>query len=105
VTPDLHSPVREQLTTDTAAGLAQVLKALGSVPRLVVVSLLAHAEDGLRQVQLVEHLQMNQSVVNGHVTRLREAGLITSEPKGRTTVYRLAPGALDRVASLLGGDW
>ncbi len=41
------------------------------------------------------------TAVSNHLRRLREAGVVETEPCGRYTYYRLVPAALERVAAQL----
>jgi ArsR family transcriptional regulator, cadmium/lead-responsive transcriptional repressor len=47
-----------------------------------------------RVVDLVEALGLAQSTVSKHLTCLRDCGLVTSEPVGRASLFRLAQPAL-----------
>lgn len=47
---------------------------------------------------LVEDTGARQSNISNHLRALREAGLVTAEPRGRYTYYRLDPRALDEAA-------
>lgn len=51
---------------------------------------------------LVEDTGARQSNVSNHLRALREAGLVTPEPRGRYTYYRLNPQALEAAAQHLG---
>ena len=48
-----------------------------------------------RVVDLTAHLGLAQSTVSQHLACLRDCGLVTSEPRGRASIYSLAhPEAL-----------
>lgn len=50
---------------------------------------------------LVADTGAKQPSVSGHLRLLREAGLVTAEPVGRYTYYRLEPEALEAAAGRL----
>ena len=50
---------------------------------------------------LQEALGAKQTLVSHHLRQLREAGLVLTEPCGRFTYYRLAPGAFDAARDAL----
>ncbi|KAM9861479.1 metalloregulator ArsR/SmtB family transcription factor [Leucobacter sp. BZR 635] len=55
--------------------------------RLVILQHLQLGEH--RVVDLTEHLGLSQSTVSKHLARLKDAGLVTSRPEGRASVYSL----------------
>ena len=86
--------------------VVQVLRALAEPARLSVVHLLAEAPR--RVTDLTAVLGLAQSTVSGHLATLREAGLVTATPQGRSTWYALVDaevdgllGAAERVVSRL----
>ena len=91
--------------SDTTALLdADVLRLLADPLRARIVQLLA--AESLCTCHLVELTGARQTNISNHLRALREAGLVTSEPCGRFTYYRLDPDrlrglalALDAVAS------
>ncbi|OUZ06325.1 transcriptional regulator [Aeromicrobium sp. PE09-221] len=61
--------------------------------RLVILQHLQLGEH--RVVDLTEHLGLSQSTVSKHLACLKDAGLVTSRPVGRASVYSLQhPDAL-----------
>jgi ArsR family transcriptional regulator, arsenate/arsenite/antimonite-responsive transcriptional repressor len=74
-----------------AAG--DVLRAVADPMRAAILELLAREQ--LCTCHLQEALGAKQTLVSHHLRLLREAGLVLTEPCGRFTYYRLAPGALD----------
>ena len=77
------------------------LRALADPVRWRIVTALA-AED-LCVCHLVDDLGLAQPLVSHHVRVLRDAGLVTAEPAGRWTYYRLSRPALAVVAGEVGG--
>lgn len=78
----------------------EVLRLLADPLRARIVELLSVEQ--LCTCHLVELTGAGQSNVSNHLRALRDAGLVTSEPHGRFTYYRLQPGALERVCAQLG---
>jgi ArsR family transcriptional regulator, arsenate/arsenite/antimonite-responsive transcriptional repressor len=94
--------VSEPIDEASAAGLAQVFKALGDPVRLRLVSLIGAREGGEVCVcDLTSAFDLSQPTISHHLKVLREAGLIDSERRGTWVYYRLVPAALERMAGLL----
>lgn len=71
---------------------ATLFRSLGDPARLMIVRRLAAGP--ARVTDLVSGLGLAQSTVSGHLACLRDCGLVTSEPAGRASVFRLAQPAL-----------
>jgi len=94
--------VSEPIDETSAAGLAQVFKALGDPVRLRLVSLIGARQGGEVCVcDLTSAFDLSQPTISHHLKVLREAGLIDSERRGTWVYYRLVPAALERMAGLL----
>jgi ArsR family transcriptional regulator, arsenate/arsenite/antimonite-responsive transcriptional repressor len=94
--------VGEPISEGTAAGLAQVFKALGDPVRIRLVSLIGAHQGGEACVcELTTAFDLTQPTISHHLKVLRDAGIIDSERRGTWVYYRLVPAALDRVAALL----
>jgi ArsR family transcriptional regulator, arsenate/arsenite/antimonite-responsive transcriptional repressor len=94
--------VSEAIDEVSAAGLAQVFKALGDPVRLRLVSLIGARQGGEVCVcDLTSAFDLSQPTISHHLKVLREAGLIDSERRGTWVYYRLVPAALERMAALL----
>ena len=83
------------------------LRLLADPLRARIVELLA--AESLCTCHLVELTGARQTNISNHLRALREAGLVTSEPCGRFTYYRLDPAhlrglsqALDALATAAG---
>ena len=106
VTPDGEC-VQPALTGEpidevSAAGLAQVFKALGDPVRLRLVSLIGARQGGeICVCDLTAAFDLTQPTISHHLRVLREAGIIDSERRGTWVYYRVVPAALARMASLL----
>jgi len=92
----------EPIDEASAAGLAQVFKALGDPVRLRLVSLIGAREGGEVCVcDLTAAFDLTQPTISHHLKVLRDAGIIDSERRGTWVYYRLVPAALERMAALL----
>jgi DNA-binding transcriptional ArsR family regulator len=74
------------------APAAALFRSLGDPARLVIVRRLAVGP--ARVTDLTAALGVAQSTVSKHLACLRDCGLVTSEPAGRASVFRLAQPAL-----------
>jgi DNA-binding transcriptional ArsR family regulator len=72
-------------------------KALADVNRLRIVRRLARGAATV--TELIDHVGLSQPLVSHHVRRLRDAGLVETERRGREVVIRLRPEAFDEVAA------
>jgi len=88
----------EVLGADDALTLSRQFAALADPVRLRLVSLLATAADGaVCACDLVEPVGKSQPTVSHHLKVLAEAGLVTSERRGRNVWYAVVPTALEAV--------
>lgn len=87
--------VDETLALSAAACL---FRGLGDPSRLAILRHLALGEH--RVVDLMAHLGLAQSTVSKHLACLRGCGLVTSQPRGRASVFSLTHPEL--VAEALG---
>ena len=71
---------------------AALFRSLGDPARLMIVRRLAAGP--ARVTDLTGALGLAQSTVSKHLACLRDCGLVTSEPAGRASVFRLAQPAL-----------
>jgi DNA-binding transcriptional ArsR family regulator len=71
---------------------AALFRSLADPARLAIVLRLADGE--ARVVDLTTELGLAQSTVSKHLACLRDCGLVTSEPAGRASVFRLTQPAL-----------
>lgn len=70
----------------------ELFKGLADPTRLRIVALLLERE--LCVCDLMAVLQLPQSTVSRHMTRLKTAGLVLDRRAGKWVHYRLEPGAL-----------
>jgi ArsR family transcriptional regulator len=94
--------VGEPISESTAAGLAQVFRALADPVRLRLVSLIgAHQGGEVCVCELTTAFALTQPTISHHLKVLREAGIIDCERRGTWVYYWLVPAALERMAALL----
>ncbi len=92
----------EVLDASSAATLARQFAALADPVRLRLVSLLSTAEGGaVCACDLVEPVGKSQPTVSHHLKVLADAGLVTSEKRGRNVWYAVVPTALEALCSVL----
>ncbi|MGY1601143.1 metalloregulator ArsR/SmtB family transcription factor [Geodermatophilus sp. SYSU D00815] len=85
-----------------AQTLARQFAALADPVRLRIVSLLATAEEGVVcACDLVEPVGKSQPTVSHHLKVLVEAGLVTSQRRGRNNWYGVVPAALEALRGAL----
>ncbi|MGY1608842.1 MULTISPECIES: ArsR/SmtB family transcription factor [unclassified Geodermatophilus] len=75
----------------------ELLRALGDPMRARIVHLLAGEQ--LCVCHLVEETGATGSNVSNHLRVLRDLGVVTAEPAGRFTYYRLRPEVLEAVSA------
>ena len=72
------------------------MRVLADPLRWKIVTLLAR--ETLCTIHLVEETGARQTNLSNHLTVLRDAGVVDTEPCGRFTYYRLRPGAIEALA-------
>ena len=93
---------RGGLSEREALELEQVFKALADRHRVKILNALTSGPDETACVcDLSKMLGLAQPSVSYHLKQLLDAGLILREKRGTYSYYRLGPGALDAVGSLL----
>lgn len=66
---------------------AHLFRSFSDPSRLVILQHLQLGEH--RVVDLMQHLNLSQSTVSKHLAALKDAGLVSSRPEGRASVYSL----------------
>lgn len=85
--------------SEAARQWAPVLKALGDPVRLEIALMLAHRPHTVKELQ--DALNHSQALVSHHLRLLREQGIVTSNPRGRSNVYEICTGPLACLAQCL----
>lgn len=82
-----------------ASQIAPVLKALSDENRLTILLAVADRESSV--TELVAATGMGQTLVSHHLKSLRDNGLVTATPVGRSNVYSLCCEAMAEPIALL----
>jgi ArsR family transcriptional regulator len=80
----------------------RLLQALADPTRLAIVRQLA-ADDQVCACDFTACCEVSQPTVSHHLRVLREAGVVTSERRGNSIHYRLAPALADRLGGIARG--
>ena len=91
----------EVLSEPDAETLAAQFAALADPVRLRMVSVLANAGGAVCACDLVEPAGRSQGTVSHHLKVLVDAGLATSERRGRNVWYGVVPAALEALRTAL----
>lgn len=94
----ISTTVATNCAAPDALRAAPLFHALSEPARLTILEHLALGEH--RVVDLTQHLGLAQSTVSAHLACLRDCGLVTSRPLGRSSMFRLTHP--QGVADLLG---
>lgn len=96
------------LTIDAMDEFPDKLRLLGDQTRFKILRFLAEPvqgccsrDDGVCACDLESYLGLTQPTVSHHMKQLVDAGLVTSERRGRWMYYELVPGALRELAGVL----
>jgi ArsR family transcriptional regulator, arsenate/arsenite/antimonite-responsive transcriptional repressor len=90
-----------ELSETDAVRMAAMFKALGDPVRLRLFSKIASHAGGEACVCDIQDVGVSQPTVSHHLKKLREAGLLSSERRGTWVYYRVEPGVLAAMATLL----
>lgn len=86
---------------DRARDLAPQFKALADENRLAIVLLLSERDRTVRE--LTDATGLAQTLVSHHLAPLRDLGLVTVTPKGRSNIYSLCCDAFTAPMRALAG--
>ncbi|THV40481.1 ArsR/SmtB family transcription factor [Glycomyces buryatensis] len=101
ITPKPAAAEPDEDLIDRARGLAPQFKALADENRLAIVLLLSERSRTVRE--LTEATGLAQTLVSHHLAPLRELGLVSVTPKGRSNVYSLCCDAFTAPMRALAG--
>jgi len=90
------------LSDEEARELEAVFKALADRHRVKILNRLLSEDDAVCVCEFEELLGLKQPTVSYHLKQLRTAGIVEREKRGSYAYFRVADGALERVAGLLG---
>jgi ArsR family transcriptional regulator, arsenate/arsenite/antimonite-responsive transcriptional repressor len=88
------------VTTDQAATLAAIFKALADPHRVRIVNLLANAAEPVCVCEFMPQLGLSQGTVSFHLKKLLDVGLLEREQRGTWAYYSLNREGLDRLADV-----
>ena len=84
-----------------AARMAQVAKALGDPIRLALVDVLRRHAGKVCVCELVPLFEVSQPTLSHHLSKLRAAGIVSSERRGLWAYYYVHPRALQELSAWL----
>jgi ArsR family transcriptional regulator len=94
------APGAPVLDPEAAAALAEGFKALADPTRIAIVNRLAGAGE-VCVCDITDAFDLGQPTISHHLKVLREAGLVTTERRGRWAYYSLGPEAVARLGAAL----
>lgn len=83
-----------------AGAAVDLLKALASKPRLLVLCYLAQAGE-MSAGDLTEQVGLSQSALSQHLAKLREEGLVATRKEAQTVFYRVNDPKAEQLLGLL----
>ncbi len=96
--------VNEPLSSQAAARIAPLLRALADPVRLRLLSLVASHADGEACVcDLNDAFELSQPTISHHLKVLHEAGLLDRDKRGVWVYYSVRREALADLGALIGG--
>ncbi len=99
---DCCAPLGRGTLSDAELGeLEAMLRALADRHRLRILDVLMAQDEAVCVCEFVAPLGLAQPTVSHHLKRLVDVGLLERERRGSFAFYRLAPGAVGRLAGLL----
>lgn len=87
-----RSSDEQRAVSNVAKSLAPAMRALADENRLTILALLA--DHPLTVVELTKALNISQTLVSHHLKALRDSGMVTAVPEGRSNRYSLCCHAL-----------
>lgn len=91
------------ISTEDAEVAARVFKALADPARVRLLSIIAAGDPaGSCVCDLNESVDLSQPTVSHHLKVMLDAGLLERERRGSWAYYRLRPGVLGTIATILG---
>lgn len=78
---------------------SQLLKAIGSPTRLMLLCALADGEKSVSE--LTDALGLRQAMVSQHLARLRQEGLVTTRREAQSVYYQIADETAEEIVQIL----
>jgi ArsR family transcriptional regulator len=92
---------REPISTEQAAGVVPMLKAIADPARLRLLSLVLSHEGGEACVcDLLPYFDLSQPTISHHLKVLHESGLLDREKRGTWVFYKARPAAMAALGDL-----
>ncbi len=92
---------REPITTEQAAAMVPMLKAIADPARLRLLSLVASHEGGEACVcDLMPAFDLSQPTISHHLKVLHTSGLLDREKRGTWVFYRVRPEVLQALGTV-----
>lgn len=92
---------REPISTEQAAGVVPMLKAIADPARLRLLSLVLSHEGGEACVcDLLPFFDLSQPTISHHLKVLHESGLLDREKRGTWVFYKARPAAMAALGDL-----
>jgi ArsR family transcriptional regulator, arsenate/arsenite/antimonite-responsive transcriptional repressor len=88
------------LSEAEAAATAELFKALGDPARVRAVNILATAGEPVCICNLIEPLGLSQPTVSHHMKKLRDAGVVEREQRGKWAYFSLRRDAVEKLAAV-----
>jgi ArsR family transcriptional regulator, arsenate/arsenite/antimonite-responsive transcriptional repressor len=88
------------LADGEAESTAALFKALADPARVKIINLLARTGEPVCACDFEAALELSQSTVSHHLSKLTDAGLLRREQRGRWAYFSIDPGAVDTLAAV-----
>jgi ArsR family transcriptional regulator len=95
--------LRIRIGLDEAENAAQAFKAIGHPVRVQILDLIGQGGGEICGCEIESHFDLTQPTISHHLKVLRDAGLITSEPRGVWVHHRINSTKLETLRGLLAG--
>ncbi len=88
-----------ELMEKNVEAASQLLKAIGSPTRLMLLCALADGEKSVSE--LTEALDLRQTTVSQHLARLRQEGLVATRREAQSIYYMMADETAEKIVMIL----
>ena len=96
---DSNSGIDLEQMNQSADRASALMKTLGHRDRLMILCQLADSEKSVGQI--AELLEISQSPLSQHLSRMRKEGLVTTRREAQTIYYSLKSGEAARIVEVL----
>lgn len=95
------SNVRPQMDPEKIGKIAEVLKTIAHPVRLSIIEILDERHS-MSVTELQEHLNIEQSLLSHHLTKMRDRGILVASRDGKNIFYALADNTLTKIFDCMG---